>query len=83
MLSGTAGTIELNQPFKSWTGRPQILIKTTDREEVIDFEAVNTFALEVDDLARAIQEGGQPLFGAADAVLNMRILDRLADAART
>jgi len=82
VLSGTAGVIELNQPFKSWTGRPQLIVKSKDREEVIDFEAVNTFALEVDDLARAIQDGGTPLVTATDAVLNMRILDRLADAAR-
>jgi len=83
VLCGTAGTMELNQPFKSWTGRPQILIRTKDREEVVEFAAVNTFALEVDDLARAIVDGTRPLVGARDAVANLRILDALAIAAGT
>ena len=78
VVSGTSGVLELNQPFKSWTGRPQIIVKTKDGEEAIGFEAVNTFALEVDDLARAIQEGGTPLVTAADALANLRILDRIA-----
>ena len=80
VLSGSAGVIELNHPFKSWTGKPQILVKIKDHEETIAFDAVNTFALEVDDLARAIQEGGRPLVGADDALNNLRILDRLATA---
>lgn len=82
VLSGTTGVIELNHPFKSWTGRPQILVKAKDGEETIDFEPVNTFALEVDDLASAILGGRSPLVGAADAVLNMRILDQLSDVAK-
>ena len=82
VLSGTAGTIELNHPFKSWTGRPQLAVRTKDREEIIEFEPVNTFQLEVDDLATAILDGSEPRVGAGDALLNMRILDRLAEAAR-
>ncbi len=78
VLCGTEGTIELKHPFKSWTGRPQIVVRTKDGEEIVEFEAVNTFALEVDDLARAIQEGGQPLVTAADAARNLKILDELA-----
>jgi xylose dehydrogenase (NAD/NADP) len=83
VLSGTAGTIELNQPFKSWTGHPRIALRTKDREEVIEFDAVNTYAIEVDDLATAILDGSAPLVGAADALLNMRVSDRLAEAARS
>ena len=82
VLSGTAGTVELNHPFKSWTGRPQLAVRTKDREEIIEFEPVNTFQLEVDDLAAAILDGSEPRVGAGDALLNMRILDRLAEAAR-
>lgn len=82
VLSGTTGTMELNHPFKSWTGRPQILVKTKDHEEVVEFEAVNTFALEVDDFAGAIIDKRLPLVRAADALLNMKILDSLAEAAR-
>ncbi len=82
VVSGTGGVIELNHPFKSWTGRPQILVKTKDREEVIEFAAVNTFALEVDDLATAIIDGARPLVGPIDALANMKILDRLAAEAR-
>jgi predicted dehydrogenase len=82
VVSGTAGVMELNQPFKSWMGRPRILVKTNDGQESIEFEAVNTFALEVDDLARAIREGGKPLVGAPDALANLRILDGVSAASR-
>jgi xylose dehydrogenase (NAD/NADP) len=82
VLCGTAGTIELSQPFKSWMGRPQVAVRTAEHEEVIAFDAVNTFQREVDDLALAIMNGGAPLVGAADALRNMEILDALAEAAR-
>ncbi|MFI5233821.1 MAG: Gfo/Idh/MocA family protein [Gemmatimonadales bacterium] len=78
VLCGTAGTIELNQPFKSWTGRPLVTVRAGEREEVIAFDAANTFQLEVDDLAVAITNGGTPLVDAGDALRNMEILDRLA-----
>ena len=58
------------------------MIRTKNREEVVEFEAVNTFAAEVDDLAGAILNGSEPRVGADAALLNMRILDRLAEAAR-
>lgn len=81
VLCGTTGTIEMNHPFKSWTGRPQIAVRTKDRDDIIEFEAINTFRMEVDDLATAIVNGTAPLVGAADALLNMRVLDRLAESA--
>lgn len=83
VVSGTAGVLELTQPFKSWSGKPHILVKTRDGDETIACRAVNTFALEVDDLARAIQEGGEPLVGARDALANLTILDALAAASRS
>jgi xylose dehydrogenase (NAD/NADP) len=83
VLCGTAGTIELHQPFRSWTGRPQVTVRTVDREETIAFDAANTFQLEVDDFALAIMNGGAPLVGAADALRNIEILDRLASAAKS
>ena len=82
VVSGTAGVLEMDQPFKSWMGRPRILVRTKDGEESFGFEAVNTFALEVDDLAGAIVERREPLVGAGDALANMKILDSLSDAAR-
>jgi predicted dehydrogenase len=82
VVSGTAGVLELDQPFKSWMGRPRILVRTKDRDESFEFGAVNTFALEVDDLAAAILDGRAPLVGARDALANMTILDRLAAVAR-
>jgi D-xylose 1-dehydrogenase (NADP+, D-xylono-1,5-lactone-forming) len=82
VLSGSTGVIELNHPFKSWTGSSQITVKTKDGDQTIDFAPVNTFALEVDDLARAILDGGAPLVGADDALRNLKILDALALAAR-
>lgn len=82
VVSGTAGVLEMDQPFKSWMGRPRILVRTKDREESFEFEAVNTFALEVDNLAGAIVEGREPLVGVRDAIANMKILDRLGAVAR-
>jgi predicted dehydrogenase len=82
VLCGTTGTMELSQPFKSWTGHPQITVRTAEGADAISFDAANTFQLEVDDLAMAIQTGRVPLVGAADALKNMEILDRLAAAAR-
>ncbi|MGH7655595.1 MAG: Gfo/Idh/MocA family protein [Gemmatimonadaceae bacterium] len=81
VVCGAAGTMELTQPFKSWMGSPQIVVRTAEREEVIAFDAANTFQLEVDDLAMAIANGGVPLVGAGDALRNMKILDALAVAA--
>ena len=81
VVCGTAGTMELSQPFKSWMGHPQIVVRGPERDEVIMFDAENTFQLEVDDLALAIIRGGAPLVGAADALRNMEILDGLAAAA--
>jgi xylose dehydrogenase (NAD/NADP) len=82
VVSGTAGVLEMEQPFKSWMGRVRMLVRTKDGEESIEFEAANTFAREVDDLAGAIVEGREPLVGPGDAMANMRILDRLALVAR-
>ena len=81
VLCGTAGTLELSQPFKSWTGQPRIAVRVGEREEVMVFEPANTFALEVDDLALAIADGRVPVVTADDALANMRVLDALAAAA--
>ncbi|HXD22805.1 MAG TPA: Gfo/Idh/MocA family oxidoreductase, partial [Gemmatimonadaceae bacterium] len=82
IVCGTGGTLELTQPFKSWSGKPAIVVRTADREETLAFDATDTFRLEVDDFALAIMHGGAPLVGASDALRNMEILDRLALAAR-
>jgi predicted dehydrogenase len=82
VLSGSTGVLELNHPFKSWTGSPQIIVRTKDGDQSIDFAPVNTFALEVDDLAQCIVSGATPLVGAGDAIRNLKILDDLAAAAR-
>jgi xylose dehydrogenase (NAD/NADP) len=81
VVCGTSGTIELSQPFKSWMGHPHIMVRAGEREEVIVFDAADTFQLEVDDLALAIMNGRTPLVDAADALRNMEILDRIAAAA--
>lgn len=81
VLCGTEGTIELDRPFKSWEGPARVTVRARNHAEVFAFDPVNTFRLEVDDFAAAILDGGVPLVGAADALLNMRILDALAAAA--
>jgi predicted dehydrogenase len=82
VLIGAAGVAELSQPFTSWAGRPIVTVRRGDDERIIPFEPVNTFQLEIDDLACAILQGGRPRVTAADALLNMELLDRLSAASR-
>lgn len=81
-LIGTDGVMQLTEPFRSWAANPRLIIQTSGRQRILRMRRVNTFLAEIEDFARAISEGSSPMLPAADSVLNARVLDRLAAAAR-
>ena len=81
-LIGTGGMIRLEEPFIARTDAPSITVQGADRDARIVSERVNTYMLEIEDLARAILSGGRPLLPASDALENARALDLLAAVAR-
>jgi predicted dehydrogenase len=80
-LIGTEGVISLNEPFVTWMRRPRVTVQVGDTERVIEFEPVNTFRMEIEDLCKAILSGTPPLLRSNEGLLNARILDRLVAAA--
>jgi predicted dehydrogenase len=82
-LLGTDGVLLFSQPFSSWRGDPRLTVQTLDREEVFPFDPVNTYQAEIEDLALAILRGSQPRLNPREALLNARILDRLAQEVRS
>lgn len=82
-LVGTAGTIRIDEPFISRTDAPTLVVRNTSGDSEIVLPRANCFQLEVEDLARAILDGGQPLVDPSDALANLRVLERIAaEAAR-
>jgi predicted dehydrogenase len=80
-LVGTEGALTLSAPFVTWMRPPRLAVHVGETEEVIDFEPVNTFRLEIEDLCNAIRSGTSPLLESQEALLNARVLDRIAAAA--
>jgi predicted dehydrogenase len=80
VLIGTEGVLELSEPFVTWARRPRLTVKAGATEQVTEFDPVNTFRMEIEDLCRAILEGTPPLLKANEGLLNARILDRIAAA---
>ncbi|MCY0874746.1 MAG: Gfo/Idh/MocA family oxidoreductase [Firmicutes bacterium] len=81
---GTDGRIEVPSAFVCDVDQPSsfyVVGASGRREEVC--EAVDQFALEVDDMARVVQDGAAPAFSAQDGVENMRVLDACLTSART
>ncbi len=81
-LIGTEGVLVLNEPFVTWMRRPRITVQNGETERVIEFEPVNTFRLEIEDLCKAIRGGTAPFLKSNEGLLNARILDRVAAAAK-
>lgn len=81
-LIGSDGVIHLNEPFVAWTGRGQLTLSVGKEQQVFKFAPLDTYQLEIEDLAAAILERSQPLLSATEGVRNARILDRLAQKSR-
>ncbi len=81
VLIGTEGVLDLNDPFVTWKRRPRLTLHAGETERVIQFDPVNTFRMEIEDLCTAISSGTPPLLRRDEGLLNARILDRLMAAA--
>jgi len=77
---GSTGTIVSLDPWHGKAPVVRILRPDTDPEEV-PVEAADPYARELDDLARAVREGGEPRLGRADAVGQARTIEALYRAA--
>ena len=79
-IVGETGTITSADP---WHGAaPQIRILRPDAEpEDVPVEAANPYRLEVEDVSRAIRDGGAPRLGRDDAVGQARAIEALYRAA--
>lgn len=74
-LIGSQGVIHLNEPFIAWTSHPRLTLLVGRDEQVFTFAEVDTFQLEVEDLATAILGESQPLLAADEGLLNARVLE--------
>lgn len=82
VLVGTEGVIELSDPFATWERRPRLTLRAGDADQVTDFDPANTFRLEIEDFCAAVRGEASPLLASNEGLLNARVLDRLAAAAR-
>ena len=80
-LVGETGTIVSLDPWHGQKPVVRILRPDTDEPEDVPVEAADPYARELDDLARAVREGGEPQLGRADAVGQARTIEALYAAA--
>lgn len=88
VLVGTAGVLELSQPFKTTdlggvaVVVPELILRTTSRAQRMVAPAANGYQLEIEDLAVAVATGAAPRLPPEEGLLNARIIDRLLADAR-
>jgi D-xylose 1-dehydrogenase (NADP+, D-xylono-1,5-lactone-forming) len=78
---GTEGSLFLDDPWHCRT--PVIELRRDNGTEVIELEPVNSYRLEVENLADAINGEAPLLLGRADAVAQARVLEALHRSAET
>ncbi|MEJ2240504.1 MAG: Gfo/Idh/MocA family oxidoreductase [Gemmatimonadales bacterium] len=81
VLIGTEGVLDLSEPFVTWLRRPRLTVTVGETESVAEFDPVNTFRMEIEDLCTAIRSGTLPLLKPSEGLLNARVIDRLTAAA--
>jgi predicted dehydrogenase len=86
-IFGTSGRIEIEIPFNAPTDRPcrmwaQIGTKPGTSVEEIVFDVCDQYTLQADAFARAIVEDTPVPTPLADAVANMRVIERVAASAK-
>jgi predicted dehydrogenase len=78
-IAGSRGRILLADP---WQGRrPRIVLERGSEREVVKLRPVDSYRLELEDMAAAIRGERAPLLGRADAVGQARAIDGLYRAA--
>jgi D-xylose 1-dehydrogenase (NADP+, D-xylono-1,5-lactone-forming) len=80
---GTEGTITVLQPFQPEDKPAAIVVRKESEENRVKVPGTNQYTLMVDHIGACILEGKSLRYPAEDAVANMRVLDALAEAART
>lgn len=81
---GTTGAILLPSPWVPGDQEVTVLVKRWGQpDEKILVPGADTYRMEVDDFARAVNTGADPRWPVADAVANMATLDALFESART
>lgn len=81
-IVGTEGRIELPNAFIANGEDAAFTVTTSEGTRTEHPAALNTYTLQVDDLARAVR-GEPPRFSPDDAVCNMRLLDACLASARS
>lgn len=87
-IFGTAGRIEIEIPFNAPPDCPtRIWVQTGSppavKIEEVTFPACNQYALQADEFARAVLDDTAVPFPIADAVDNMRVIERIFASAKT
>jgi predicted dehydrogenase len=86
---GTRGRIEVEIPVNAPPDRPCRIFFDDGRDafgtgvETRSFAVCDQYALQADEMSRAIREGGAPPTPLEDSVANMRAIDALVRSART
>ncbi len=76
---GSDGRIQLDDPWHGYS--PRIVLERRAEREIIEIAPVNTYALELEDMAAAIRGERAPLLGRADALGQARAIEALYRAA--
>jgi predicted dehydrogenase len=85
-IFGTIGRIEIEIPFNAPNDKPcrlwvQTGGATATKTEEVKFETCDQYTLQADAFARAILDGTKPPTPLADAVANMRVIERIVASA--
>lgn len=83
ILSGTEGVVQVPEVFLTLPDKPtSVILETEDRTETFDCPGVDTFQLEIEDLADAIRSGRPPRLPVDEGLHNARIMRDLLASAR-
>ncbi len=73
---GTEGTIEVPSAYVSpGDERSNFFVNVGDQRREVQVASLNQYSAQADDFARTVLNGDKALYGAEDAVLNMRVLE--------
>jgi predicted dehydrogenase len=75
-VTGSEGRLLVEDPWKAPGPGPE-LVRGDGSRERLEVEVVNPYAREVEDLSRAVREGGEPRLGRADALGQARTIEAL------
>lgn len=79
---GSEGAITLPRPFQPEEEPALLLVRRGDGEERIEIPGANQYALMIDHFGECARTGRAPRFPPDDAVANMKVIDRLRQAAQ-